>query len=55
MVEGNTYEINFGRTTFVVTPKFTGTATLEDILKQSIKRKIESESIEARFNGLHED
>jgi hypothetical protein len=36
----NTYETKVGTTTFIVTPKFAGTQTLEEVLKYSIRRKI---------------
>jgi hypothetical protein len=44
----NSYEIKFGTTTFEVTAKYSGEKTLEEVLKMSIKRRIQSEAFEKR-------
>lgn len=49
MEQDTTYEVKFGRTTFVVTPKFSGTKTLEEVLKTALKHRIETEAMEKRY------
>jgi hypothetical protein len=42
----DTYEVKYGTTTFEVTAKYSGDKTLEEVLKSSIKRRIQSEGFE---------
>jgi hypothetical protein len=53
----NTYEVKIGTTTFVVSRKYSGTGSLEEVLKTAIKRRIEaqvlvhSEAMETRYKA----
>jgi hypothetical protein len=51
MEQDNTYEVKIGTTTFVVSRKYSGTQSLEEVLKTAIKRRIESESMEKRYES----
>jgi hypothetical protein len=51
MEQDETYEVKYGTTTFVVSRKYSGTVSLEEVLKIAIKRRIESEAIETRFKA----
>jgi hypothetical protein len=45
MEQDNTYEVKIGTTTFVVSRRYSGTQSLEEVLKSAIKRRIEAEVI----------
>jgi hypothetical protein len=50
MEQNDTYEVKIGTTTFVVSRRYSGTQSLEEVLKIAIKRKLESEAFEKRYN-----
>jgi hypothetical protein len=43
MEQNNTVEVKIGTTTFVVSRRYSGTGSLEEVLKTAIKRRIEAE------------
>jgi 16S rRNA G1207 methylase RsmC len=51
MEEDNTYEVKIGTTIFVVSRKYSGKQSLEEVLKTAIKRRIESEAMETRYKA----
>jgi hypothetical protein len=45
MEQDNTYEVKIGTTTFVVSRRYSGTKSLDEVLKTAVKRRIEAEII----------
>jgi hypothetical protein len=48
----HTYETKFGGTTFIVTAKFAGSQTFEEVLKSALKRKIDYNISEIKIEKI---